>query len=214
MNDIEQAEHVLNNLRQKREHCVKRGRELTDERAAIALAAHTGDKAASKRLQEINAALALHNCEIESIDAALAEATKRLAVAQAAEAHAVQAAKAAECAKVVDELAPVFGYVDKHFKAVVDGLLAIEMGFAQLRAHGVTHPTDVQVRLGVVTAIHTWAMQMPKNWHSELRDGMRFLAPHERRDFSTYWKAVEPMLQNQIGQHLDKPEAAREKEDA
>src|SRR6478736_2949676 len=128
MNDIEYAEKTLTDLRAKREAIVARGRELSDERSAIALDAHTGDKAASKKLMEINAALALHVSEIEGIDAALKSADAKLSAAQAAEAQAVQAAKAAECARVVDELAPVFSYVDKHFKAVVDGLLAIEMG--------------------------------------------------------------------------------------
>jgi hypothetical protein len=55
MNEVEQATHVLNNLRQKREVLVARGVELADERASIALAAHTGDNKASKRLLEINA---------------------------------------------------------------------------------------------------------------------------------------------------------------
>jgi hypothetical protein len=210
MTEIEHAEKTLADLRAKREAIVARGRELSDERSAIALDAHTGNAKSSKRLMEINAALALHVSEIEGIDAALKSADEKLSAAQAAEAQAVQAAKAAECARVVDELAPVFSYVDKHFKAVVDGLLAIEMGFAQLREHGVAHPTDVQVRLGVVTCIHTWAMQMPKNWHSELRDGMRFLAPHERRDFSSYWRAIEPSINNQITQ----TEPARVREDA
>jgi hypothetical protein len=37
----------------------------------------------------------------------------------------------------VDELAPVFEYVDKHLAAAAKGLLAIDMGFKQLREHGV-----------------------------------------------------------------------------
>jgi hypothetical protein len=94
--------------------------------------------------------------------------------------------------------------IDKHLAAAAKGLLALETGFAQLREYGIKHPTDVQkhptdvqVRLGVVTCINTWGMQMPRNWHSELRDGMRYLAPAERKTFEAYFKAIEPMLQRQ-----------------
>jgi hypothetical protein len=45
--EVEHATHVLNNLRQKRDALVARGVELADERASIALAAHTGDSKAS-----------------------------------------------------------------------------------------------------------------------------------------------------------------------
>jgi hypothetical protein len=202
MNDIEQAEHVLNNLRQKREAIVARGRELSDERSAIALDAHCGNAKASKRLMEVNAALALHTSEVESIDAALKAAGEKLAAAEHAAATAEARRRAEEMRKVVSELAPVFEYVDKHFKAAVDGLLAIESGFAQLRELGIKHPDDALVRLNVVACINTWGMRMPRNWYSELRDGMRFLAPHERKTFDAYWKAIEPMLQNTIRQRL------------
>jgi hypothetical protein len=47
---IQKAEKVLNDLQAKREGCVRAGTELNDERANVALAAHTGDSKARKRL--------------------------------------------------------------------------------------------------------------------------------------------------------------------
>jgi hypothetical protein len=73
-----------------------------------------------------------------------------------------------------------------------------------------SRPSDVQVRLNIVACINTWGMQMPRNWYSELRDGMRFLAPHERRDFSTYWRAIEPSLQTAIHQATGEAEQPTE----
>jgi hypothetical protein len=100
MNDTEQAEHVLNNLRQKREAIVACGRELSDERFAIALEAHTGNNnKATKRLMEINAALALHASEVESIDAAIEAAGKKHAAAEHAAATAADRQKAEEARK-------------------------------------------------------------------------------------------------------------------
>jgi hypothetical protein len=199
--NVEQAEHVLNNLRQKREVLVARGVELADERASIALAAHTGDSKASKRLLEINAALAVRTSEVESIDAAIKAAGEKCAAAEQAEARKVAAAKTEEARKLVAELSECFPYADRKLAEAATALLAIEKGFAQLRALGIG-PTDAQVRLGVMRALETWAQQLPRSWHDQLRDGLKFLAPHERRDFSTYWKAVEASLQNAIKQHL------------
>jgi hypothetical protein len=83
--EVEHATHVLNNLRQKRDALVARGVELADERASIALAAHTGDSKASKRLLEVNAALAVRASEVESIDAAIKAAGEKCAAAEQAE---------------------------------------------------------------------------------------------------------------------------------
>src|SRR6478672_11516091 len=108
MNDIEYAEKTLTDLRAKREAIVARGRELSDERSAIALDAHTGNAKSSKRLMEINAALALHVSEIEGIDAALKAAGEKLAAAQAAEAQAADRQKAEEARKLAKELGECF----------------------------------------------------------------------------------------------------------
>jgi hypothetical protein len=57
---VEKAEAVVASLEAKREECVRHGVELQDDRANVALAAHTGDARARKRLDEINAAVAAH----------------------------------------------------------------------------------------------------------------------------------------------------------
>jgi hypothetical protein len=214
MNDADQAEHVLNNLRQKREAIVARGRELSDERAAIALDAHTGNNKATKRLMEINAALALHASEIEGIDAALKAASEKLAVAQAAEAQAAQAAKAAEAQKLVKEIGECFPYLDKHLAEAARALIAIYDGVVQLHAAGFSFPSDAQLRLGLTTVLQSWAHGLPRSIHDHLRDGFEFLPPGRRQSASEYFAAIEPSLLNQINQHLGKPESARAKEDA
>jgi hypothetical protein len=207
-NEVEQATSTLTALRQKREQTVAHGHELGEERGKLAFAAHTGDAAARKKLDTVNREAALHDSELRSLDAAIAEASARVERARQAEAQAADRQKAKEARKLVRELAECFAYVDKHLAAAADGLIAVERGFAQLRERGLTHPTDIQARLGVVTCIHSWAMRLPRNWHSELRDGLRFLAPHERKTFTAYWQAIEAMLQNSIRQRLGEEERA------
>jgi len=205
-------EHVLNNLRQKREAIVARGRELSDERSAIALDAHSGNSRASKRLMEVNAALALHASEIEGIDAAIAEAEKRRVAAQAAEAQAADRQKAAEAQKLAHELAECFPYLDRHLTEAARALVAIHDGIAKLHAAGFAFPSDAQLRLGLTTVLQSWAHGLPRSLHDHLRDGFEFLAPGRRQSASEYWAAISPSLNNQITQRL--PEAAREKENA
>jgi len=198
--DIERAEHVLNNLRQKREVLVARGVELGEQRLQVSFAAHAdNDAKARRRLDEINREDALHGSELRSLDAAIAEASVRVSRAQAAEAQKVARERAAEARKLTAELAEVFPYVDRKLAEAADGLIAIEKGFAQLRALGIG-PTDAQVRLNVTRALETWAHRLPRSWHEHLRDGLKFLAPRERQAFSEYWRAVEASLQNAIGQ--------------
>ena len=75
---VEKAEKVAASLEAKREACVKHGTELQDERANVALSAHTGDAKARERLDEINSEIAVHASELASLDTALRAALERL----------------------------------------------------------------------------------------------------------------------------------------
>jgi hypothetical protein len=57
--DIERAEHVLNDLRQKHEVLVARGLDLGEQRLRLSFGAHTGDDKARKELDAINRESAL-----------------------------------------------------------------------------------------------------------------------------------------------------------
>jgi chromosome segregation ATPase len=84
---VEKAEAVVAQLEQKRSACVRHGTELQDERANVALSAHTGDAKARKRLDEINSEIAVHSSELASLDAALGAASERLEKARQHEAQ-------------------------------------------------------------------------------------------------------------------------------
>jgi hypothetical protein len=203
MNDIERAEHVLNSLRQKRDAVVARGVELGDDRTKLAFAAHaTGDAKARKQLDEINREDALRDSELRSLDAAIAEASVRVNRAQQAEARKADQKRAAELRKHVDELAELPAFVDEHLAAALEGLIAFERGVTELNQKGISHPSASQLRLGICAVIQTWAQGLPKHIHNELRDGMSFLAPHERKTATSYFAQVEPGLRTAIKQRL------------
>ena len=69
---VTSAQAVVADLEAKRGVAIRRGTDLADERANVALAAHTGDEKAAKRLQEIHQAIAMHGSELASLDAAFA----------------------------------------------------------------------------------------------------------------------------------------------
>jgi predicted translin family RNA/ssDNA-binding protein len=82
---IEWVEKTLSQLADKRERALKRSQEISAERAQIGYAAHAkGDQKAIKRLEQLNLDVVNMSGEVASIDAAIAEAQKRLAAAQQA----------------------------------------------------------------------------------------------------------------------------------
>jgi hypothetical protein len=188
-------------LRRKREVLVARGRRLGEERAKLSFSAHAeADAAAQKRLDTVHGELGRFESELKSVDEAIAEATKRLAAAQQAEARKEARQRAEVARKLVRELAEVFPWVDEKLEEAARGLIAIYDGIAKLHAAGFVFPSDAQLRLGIAAIIQTWAHRLPRSLHNELRDGMRFLAPHERKTAVSYWDAIEVGLQNAIRQ--------------
>jgi hypothetical protein len=211
MSDVDQAEKTLDTLRAKRDALVAHGIELGETRTQLAFGAHTGDDKARKQLDAINRESALHDSELRSLDAAIAEATKRVAASQAAEAQAADRVRAEEARKTMDELAEVFAYTDKHLLAALKGLIAIERGVEELHLKGVTFPTAVQLRLGIVAVIGTFLQQLPKTWWNELSAGLRYRAPADRQSAMGYWAQIEPSLRNQIAQRTGEPPPTKEK---
>jgi len=203
---VESAEAVLAALEEDRRQLVSARAADDAEMSKHAYQAHAlHELGASRSLDEISKRAIERDQRLRELDCAIFEARERLVAAQAFEARAVDQARAEEASKIVGEMADVFSYVDKHMTAAAKGLLAIDMGFKQLRGLGVAHPDDTKVRLAVVTCINTWAMQLPRNWHSELRDGLRFLEPAARKSFTSYWNAILPSLRNTIAQAVDAP---------
>jgi hypothetical protein len=212
---VADAQAVLTNLEVQREELVRARAADDAEMSRVSFAAH-----ASRELSAIEALRAIgergreRDQRLRELDCAILESRSRLAAAQAAEVAAVNRQRAAEARELVRELGECFPYVDKHLEAAANGLIAINDGIQKLHELGFASPTDNQARLNICAIIETWAMRLPKHFHNQLRDGVRFLAPHERKTGVQYWTAIELSLQNQIAQHLGKPESARVKEEA
>jgi hypothetical protein len=79
---VTEAEADVLVLQRRRARLVEHGRELSDERVSVTIQAQTYEPGARFRLREVNAMLAVIDSELRSVDAALNEAGRRLALAQ------------------------------------------------------------------------------------------------------------------------------------
>ena len=183
--EIEKAEQTLATLQAKRAACIKRGTDLADERAAVALDAHTGDSKAAKRLAEIHGAIATHGSELASIDAAIKAAGERLQQAQASESQT-------QARKVARELLKRARVIVEHARTLDDAntirveasrAIADELTEMRSLAHGIglfVPSHDQFLALGS-RADHTAGMQTPF-----AREVAEHLPPRERRTHSSY----------------------------
>jgi hypothetical protein len=205
---VADAEQVLANLEARHEE-VARERAADDaERSKVAYQAHAlHELGAVNTLSEITGRAIARDQQLREIDCAIAEAAERLKTAQATEVAAVNRQKAAEAITLVKELGECFPYLDRKLAEAANALVAINDGVQKLHQAGFAFPNDSQLRLGVAAIIQSWTHRLPKHFHDQLRDGFEFLAPGRRQTAVEYWRAIEPSLNNQIAQHLGKPES-------
>jgi hypothetical protein len=196
-------ERIIRELNEKRDRALIRGDEITDERRALAFAAHAeNDSAARKRLSTLNLESVTIAAEIETIDAALAEANSRLdACRRAAEIEADQAA-ARELREVLGEFRKCGRQMEDALAAFVGAAVAFREHLTKIHNLGCDFPShglaDVNARLAIGTAL----MQTP--WRREFEH----LAPGERRTFTQLvdgWAArIEPGVRRRLGEAEDK----------
>jgi hypothetical protein len=212
---VADAEAVLATLEQDRRQLVSARAADDAEMSKHAYAARVQHELeASRSLSEIGERARERDQQLREIDCAVFEARERLAAAERAEVAAADRLRAEAASKLAHEFAATFSYADKHFRAAIDALIAIDHEIAKLHELGCAFPSHQQLRLGVVTAITTELQRLPRTWFNELAGGLRYLAPNQRRSLAQYWAVIEASINNQINQRLDKTEQPKQKERA
>jgi hypothetical protein len=203
------AEQVLASLEQKRAKCIQRGTDLQDERANVALAAHTGDGKARKRLDEINAAVTTHASELASIDAAIGAAQDRLQRARAAETQAADRVAALELKKLVEAMSEHFAVVDDALADFVTASNFLKADFDHLLRLGISAPRAEQLDvLGYAALLTSLGQAIP--W----RRRFQVLAPREKKTFASLGAAWCESLMRDVERRLGEAEPAKETEEA
>ena len=177
---VADAEKTLSGLQRKRDASVARGVELGEERSKISFAAHAdGDQAARRKLDKA----AVHDSELRSLDAAIAEAAARVEKAKATETQSRQKSWRASCS--ADALVQYAQSLDdantirvEMSRAIADGLLEMRSLAQEAGLHVPSH--DQFLALGS-RAEHTAGMLT-----LFAREIAEHLAPNQRRTHMSY----------------------------
>jgi hypothetical protein len=187
---LELAEATLSALQQKRARLAAKREDDDRELAQISYQAHTGDKDAAERVDAIHARKMKRESEIQSVDFAIAEATKRVQQARAAETQAQAREVVREILKRTDTLVSLAQSLDDANTLRVEASRAIADELMEMRslAHGVgLHvPSHDQYLAMGARADQTAGMQTPF-----ARDVAEHLPPNQRRthmSYATQWR--------------------------
>jgi hypothetical protein len=193
---------TLASLEDKRKALVTKATELADERQRVSFAAHTGDAKARQRLDKINIETAAHTSEFESIEAALAEANKRLELAKRTEASTADREKAKAIAVLNAQLKEQLDDADDAFADAISSVLSARALLMEMRGLGVTSPTDQMFRINAVAVIKTVIQNLPQPWINDFEFAR--LAPSQKKNFNSLAES----WCNQIANRLPKKEEA------
>lgn len=205
--ELEQATATLNDLLDQRDQLVGRIAKLTADRQGISYAAHTGNKDAKDRLRKLNDQTVINNIELETIDAAIAEANQRLDAAKSAEAQAaevadaqalqVKLAKFKELGEVLDDCFVDFRTAALEMKQVVDDIHRL----------GCAIPDNQLYKVNCDLAFKT-AVQGTPFWNQDF-PAMR---SHERKTFRSlvvsWGSSIEAHINAKLGEPAKEEHAA------
>jgi hypothetical protein len=206
--NLEKATAIVTRLEEKRAECIRQGTDLADERANVALAAHTGDTKAAKRLQEIHQAIATHSSELASIDAALRAAGERVErERQAVEGEAARA-NAVEVRKLLASFIEAAADADAVLRDFNESTEELRAALTAIHVRGCEFPTTQQLLTLGRFALLTHLGRSP--WSREFE----VIPPSARREFEPLVRTWTEMIENNyIKPLLGEPEQSKEKAD-
>jgi hypothetical protein len=172
---LEAATVVLADLDSKLIRLKQRGVELGDERQSLALAAHTGDDKARKRLDQVNALIATHHSEVDSLHAAVKAQEKVVAQAKTDEQRAEAAVNADNLRKIIRHRKKIAAEFDTHMAKATQLLADYKQAAEAASALAPVPPTAMQMLTFVEAVVHGYFME------TFVKRGFRRLAPNERR---------------------------------
>jgi hypothetical protein len=197
MTEIERAEQTLAALQDKRAKWIARGTELADERTSVAFNAHTGtDPKVRQKLDSLHAQIGKHESELLSIDAAIAEAETRLAVAQRSAAIAADKEQAGRLLEELECFEACARALDENLKAVIRNAHTMEECLIEMNRLGCANPSRAQFDTFGSIAVTTALMSTP--WARSFQR----LAPNQRQSFSNLVENWSRIIRSNAQQRL------------
>lgn len=205
MTKIEEAEKTLATLEDRRTALVQKAADLADERQRISFAAHAGgDAKARKRLDEINGVMASHSSEVESVQAAIDEASRRLDAAHRDAALEADRVAAHQLNKELETFEQTAKSLDVHLEKVVIYATILEQTLIAMNSLGAPAPSRAQLDALGTRALLTALQKTP------FSRAFSPIPPNERRTFGALIKDWSVLVRNNIAARLgdEKHEAA------
>jgi hypothetical protein len=152
-NALEDPKGIMPELEEKLSAAKTHQAEITRERNCIALAAHMGSENDRAHLDELNREGAILAGEIESLEAAIAQAKARIAEAEANAAAEVDRGKRREVVGLADEIRGHAERIDALWRSSIEEYDALQTKLQQIVQLGVGRPTQQQVRVACQRAL-------------------------------------------------------------
>jgi flagellar biosynthesis chaperone FliJ len=202
---VECVQKTLSSLADKQDRAAQRLREIEQERAQIAYAAHAeGDVKAIKRLEQLAHDAAGIAAEALSVETAIAEAHRRLDGAKQNEARAAEQERIKKVREVLVAFVACGNELDEIMRDLAEQGPQMQQLITQLHVLGVSVPShnqwDVFGYQSLLTALANTI------WHHRFEH----LPPNQRRSFKALTDGWAATILNSLGE----PDQIKEKEDA
>jgi hypothetical protein len=201
--NVDQARETLAGLELKLSEASAKAVENATERQRISFDALSGDEAAQKRLDKLNAQSGIIAIAIENAKSAVEEGRRRLAEAEHGEERGRLAENAEAALLIANRMAERGERLDAAFANVAADLAGLREDFDGMHALGLSHPRLEHLRVNAGLAIVGKLQALPIK--AADRD---FLAPHERRSFEQLTTAWHESVARWAGQFIKQDEAA------
>jgi hypothetical protein len=140
------SDEIVATLEEKLSQAKARQMAISGERKTVSLAAHMGSADDRTRLDQLNHEGAILSGELESIEAAIAEAQARIANAKAAAAIDAERQKREATVRLADELRGHAEKIDSLWRASIDEYLVLQQKLHDIAQAGVGRPSLHQVQ--------------------------------------------------------------------
>jgi hypothetical protein len=197
LSDLENATKILNDLESKAAELAETRASDERELEAISFEAHgAGDQKALARLETIKARAVKRELDAKSLDAAVAEAKRRVAEAKADEAAAGKHRVALEVRGLLNSLRDAGKVCDETLATFAASSNVMKDIIQKMNALGFHHPSSTQFMSLGERAVRGMLVNTP------FQRGFESIAPRERKNFNEFVGQWCISIEREIAQRL------------
>lgn|SRR5262245_31154224 len=195
--NITDAQKVVDALEARKAELAKASASDETEMAAVAYAAHTGDEKSAAKLETLRDRAIRRDVEARNLDSAIAEAWRRLAVAQDAEARAEEARIAAELVELAQIMRESGVKADRGLKLMIEGANELKRIIQAMQERGLNNPSAAQLQALGSRAIKGAIVDSP------FAKDFEHISPRERQSFAAFTSGWASAIERNVSTKLE-----------